>query len=113
MKRISHRTPFVFAALSAVMLMLSGCGVVAVEGLSVVATDKAASDHIVSWLSGKDCSVVSTESGQRYCAEDRQALMQPNLYCYQELASVTCYKEPDPRRLPDERLTPKSNTITP
>lgn len=83
---------------------LAGCGTFfAVEGASVVASDKTASDHVVSLFSGKDCSIVRTERGLSYCAED-EVFIEPRVFCYQTLGSVSCYDRPDPRRSPDQLI---------
>lgn len=81
-----------------------GCGTfLAVEGATTVMSDKTASDHLISWMSGKDCSYVRTERGLTYCAED-EVIIEPRVYCYKTLGSVSCYNEPDPRRSPDELI---------
>lgn len=86
----------------AAVLFLSGCGAVVLEGASVMVSDKTASDHLVSWFSGKDCSVVRSDKGLEYCVEDQPPMIKPNVYCYRTLASVSCYTQPDPRRSPDQ-----------
>lgn len=87
-----------------VSLSVTGCGtIVALEGASIVASDKAASDHLISWLSGKDCSVVRADRGLTYCAEDEVTIV-PQVYCYKTLGSVSCYDRPDPRRSPDQLM---------
>jgi len=83
---------------------LSGCGTfILAEGASTMMSGKPASDHIVSWMSGKDCSVVRTERGLSYCVED-EVKITPKVFCYQTLGSVSCYNRPDPRRSPDELM---------
>lgn len=74
-----------------------------VEGVSVIASDKTATDHVVSLFSGKDCSVVRTERGLSYCVED-EVRIESRVFCYQTLGSVSCYDRPDPRRSPDELM---------
>lgn len=75
-----------------------------IDGAVIVGTQKTMADHVVSVASGKDCSLVRIERGQTYCKEDEVAGPRPNLYCYRELAGVSCYNEPDPRRSEQARL---------
>jgi hypothetical protein len=68
-----------------------------VDGAVVVATDKTIADNAISLASGKDCSLVRKERGLTYCKED-EVIPHPDVYCYRELAGVTCYDKPDTRR---------------
>ncbi len=81
------------------ILAIAGCSVVPVagplEGGSIVLTDKTVTDHIVSFSSGKNCSVIRQNQGLTYCEEDELVPVQ-SLYCYNTLGSVTCYDRPDP-----------------
>lgn len=110
-----------FARLSlvcALLLSLGGCGVTksgadsAVETLgspfnalgtvlildavSVVNTQKTIDDHVVSWISDRDCSSVRASTGGAYCVDPPQPV--PTAirvsYCYQSLAAVDCYDRP-------------------
>lgn len=87
---------FVLAA----MLGLQGCspvGIAQVEAISLMASDKTFVDHLISYGSGKDCSIVRTEQGREYCVEDEKKITQ-NIFCYRNLGGVTCYNQPDPYR---------------
>jgi len=70
-------------------------GVAQIDALTVVGTDKSIVDHVVSYSSGKDCSYVYIEKGNRYCKED-EPVIKPQVYCYRTLANMTCYERPDP-----------------
>lgn len=84
---------------------VAGCGELAVvEGASVLVSGKAASDHVISLASGKDCSVVRTERGLTYCVEDEGLVNQDMYHCYRTLADVVCYTTEDPRHTQDTRL---------
>ena len=65
------------------------------EILSIMGTDKTIADHVISLGSGKNCSTVRRERGLHYCEED-EPQVRPDVYCYNTLARVTCYKQPDP-----------------
>jgi hypothetical protein len=65
------------------------------DAVSVVATDKTIGDHIVSYVSKKDCSTVRTELGMTYCKEDEPKDKSPKIHCYNELGKVTCYEQPE------------------
>ncbi len=83
------------------LIVLGGCGqffpYAEVDVITTMATGKTLPDHAVSFYTGKDCSTVRYEGGRTYCRED-----EPNpdpadgLYCYKELAGVTCYDRLDP-----------------
>lgn len=85
-------------------LALAGCGPAVATGvpglaqvdiLTVMGTEKSLVDHAVSYSSGKDCSYVYVEKGNRYCKED-EPVIKPMVHCYRTLASATCYSAPDP-----------------
>ena len=70
-------------------------GVAQLDIMTVVGTDKTIVDHVVSYSSGKDCSYVYVERGNRYCKED-EVVIKPQVYCYNSLGRATCYERPDP-----------------
>ena len=70
-------------------------GLAQIDILSVVGTDKSIMDHVVSYSSGKDCSNVYVEKGNRYCKED-EPIIKPQVYCYKSIGRATCYERPDP-----------------
>lgn len=87
---------------------LAGCGLetAAVAGGANVAayigTDKTVVDHIATAATGKDCSVLYTNSGGDYCRPhvdpQQEAIRRAEnqVYCYDTLGEVTCYDSPDP-----------------
>jgi len=91
-----------FAVLS-LLVAVAGCGIGAagipgvaeVESVTVIATDKTITDHIISLTSGKNCSSVRKEKGLHYCEED-EPFVEPSVFCYKTLARVTCYDRSDP-----------------
>ena len=87
-----------FVHLLAIGLLLSGCGafpgMTQLQGAVIIGTDKTIEDHIVSFTSGKNCSVVRKEKDLTYCEEDEPKINQ-NMFCYKTLGSVTCYDRPD------------------
>lgn len=95
-----NKRPLTVLAISAAGF-LTACGGVPgytmVDGAVVVATDKTIADNVISLASGKDCSLVRKERGMTYCVED-EVIPRPEVYCYRELAGVTCYDKPDTRR---------------
>jgi hypothetical protein len=74
-----------------------------VEGISLNQTDKLMSDHVVSAITGQDCSFLKYKDTGNYCrsaaeiaeqaAKERRDL---SGYCYRRLGRVTCYDSPDP-----------------
>ena len=81
------------------LLALPACSLipplVAIEGGSVIISDKTATDHFASYASGKDCSSVRSELGKTYCKEDESEYT-PTVYCYRTLGDITCYNLADP-----------------
>lgn len=92
--------------------LLSGCAVAAlpaaavyggVEGLSLNHTDKLMSDHLVSAVTGQDCSFLKYKDTGIYCrsaaeiaAEEAKARRDISTYCYRRRGIVTCQESPDP-----------------
>jgi len=75
-------------------VLAAGCAeFLGVEGVSVMATEKTLGDHIVSYSSGKDCSTLRKDRGLTYCKEDEK-IPPMNVFCYNTLGEVTCYREP-------------------
>ncbi len=107
------RRTFIWALLACLGIGLSGCGfeevvppiaiAAAVEGASLNQTGKTASDHIVSWVTGEDCSVLRSQTkNTKYCmtkaeiAQQEAELHRPYVgSCYKVRGNVTCYDEPD------------------
>ncbi|MCC7168171.1 MAG: hypothetical protein IT565_11440 [Rhodospirillales bacterium] len=92
----------------ALALALAGCdafteqypqtsGYLGVEVVSLVATGKTATDHLMSMATGQDCSSIRAKDEGRYCVSRLgEPIKKPDVYCYRTLGQVTCYKEPDP-----------------
>lgn len=88
-----------------VTFLLQGCGLAiyaATETASLSNTKKTASDHILSFLTGDDCSVLDYQKTGHYChsaaeiAEQAAQERNPKTYCYRQLSGVNCYVKPDP-----------------
>lgn len=97
----------------ALATLLSGCVAAAaipaaavyagVEGISLNHTDKLMSDHVVSAVTGQDCSFLKYKETGIYCrsaaeiaAEEAKARRDLSGYCYRRRGLVTCYDTPDP-----------------
>lgn len=82
-----------------------------VEGISLNQTDKLMSDHVVSAVTGQDCSFLEYKDTGNYCrsaaelaeqaAKERRDL---SGYCYRRRGMVTCYDSPDPTATPEVRV---------
>lgn len=68
------------------------------DGLSVINTQKTIDDHLVSWISGKDCSTIKAIKGEDYCQAKpvKTPTVARTSYCYKNLAGTTCYTQPLP-----------------
>ena len=74
------------------------------EAVSYLATGKIMEDNVASFFTGKDCSLGRKLSGEgKYCMTtleleraNRPKWSIQKVYCYQSLASPTCYTQPSP-----------------
>ena len=86
---------------------LTGLAVVGAGVVSLSATKKLPLDHVASWVSGKDCSVVVQAETGRYCrdeADATQMVAAAPLYCYRTLGEITCYAAPDEQASASRRV---------
>ncbi len=74
-----------------------------VNGATVVGSEKTLGDHIISYVSGINCSTVRRNLGRTYCEEDEPNPV-PRVFCYPTIGKITCYDTPDPRRQPFEKV---------
>ncbi|BAE50144.1 hypothetical protein [Paramagnetospirillum magneticum] len=65
------------------------------EALSLINTHKTMGDHVIGWITGKDCSSPRAERGEGYCRDWPDRPSPPaQVYCYSTLARPTCYSQP-------------------
>ncbi len=65
------------------------------EAFSLINTHKTAGDHIIGWITGKDCSSPRAERGDAYCMDWPGKPAPPQqVYCYSTLARPSCYAQP-------------------
>lgn len=83
-------------------LLAAGCmsmvGMAAAPGAAIgttVASGKTPVDHLVSAITGKDCSIRRNRQGLTYCVEDEKT-PPVRVVCYRTLGDVSCYDHPDP-----------------
>lgn len=88
--------------LAAAALWLGACAAETVAGVGITgnivslnATKKTLVDHVVSGITGEDCSVISLEQTGEYCP-DKVEVVRSDVYCYRTLAAVDCHYLPDP-----------------
>jgi hypothetical protein len=111
-RRLPLRRLFGSALLLAGALALAGCeaigvlpaaGIAAtVEGVSLNASGKTVSDHLVSAVTGEDCSVLRYTKNGKYCLTEAEiAAEQARLHrpyegtCYHVRGNVACYDQAD------------------
>ena len=104
--------PLLLLAGLALGLPLGGCeaigvlpaaGIAAtVEGVSLNASGKTVSDHLVSAVTGEDCSVLRYTKNGKYCLTEAEiAAAQARLHrpyegtCYKVRGNVACYDQAD------------------
>ncbi len=83
--------------------VLPAAGIAAtVEGVSLNASGRTVSDHLVSAITGDDCSVLRYTKDGRYCLSDAEiAAEQARLHrpyegtCYKVRGNVACYDQAD------------------
>lgn len=96
MKKTAKLLVAAFVLMSGLFVAACDPGTItAVEGVSLMGSDKTVVDHVISLSSGKNCSTVRRNQGLTYCVEDMPQIRQ-NLYCYRDLGGVTCYDHADP-----------------
>ncbi len=98
----------------AVVLLLCGCGFATqsglattpkplsnpytffqLEALSLINTHKTMGDHIIGWITDKDCSSPRSERGEEYCRDwPGRPTPPPQVYCYASLAKPSCFSQP-------------------
>jgi len=73
-----------------------------IEGVSLNQSGKTASDHVVSAITGEDCSVLRYTKNGKYCLTDAEiAAEQARLHrpyegtCYKVRGNVACYDQAD------------------
>lgn len=66
-----------------------------------VQTDKTMTDHVVSYVSGDDCSILYTQDGGDYCRDEGEDgggnSVSQQTYCYRTIAGIDCYLQEDPK----------------
>lgn len=109
----------ILSAVSLAALLLSGCDtttalVTTTIGIATfVQTDKTATDHVASFVTEQDCSILHVADDEPYCQEEvpgaeelaeaarakkqeERLELQAQAYCYRTLGAISCYREPDP-----------------
>jgi hypothetical protein len=73
-----------------------GATLLVVDGISVINTQKTIDDHLVSLLTGEDCSTVRASMGDHYCVEEPVPvpMIARTSYCYKTLAKISCFDQP-------------------
>lgn len=88
-----------------------------VSGASLAVTDRTVSDHVVSLVTGHDCSAVRYFDGGYYCVPQAapNTPVETRLYCYRSIGGITCYdtKVPgeDSRMVSDPRHVVGARTV--
>ncbi len=83
----------------------------AVEGMALNHTDKTATDHFISTITGQDCNFLTYKATGKYCrsaaeiaAERARLARDVSGYCYRVRGAVTCFTEPDPTASGETRV---------
>ena len=95
-------------------LLTGGCqtpiefGLNGIGLMSYVGTGKGLSDHVISFVAGRDCSMRGLIYDGQFCRDPEEvppeAQAAEPVYCYRTLAAVECYTQPDPFSPPSRRL---------
>jgi hypothetical protein len=59
-------------------------------------TKKLPTDHILSAITGRDCSIIHYEGDGSYCVDPPRTVKYSNVYCIKTLGSVECHRRNDP-----------------
>ncbi|CAK0759501.1 hypothetical protein CCP1ISM_900003 [Azospirillaceae bacterium] len=111
-------TPVLAVALIGMaMVGIAGCEPVTGVGIgvsSLSATKKLPTDHLISSMTGRDCSVVSYEKTGEYCPPPPREIDRSDTYCFKTLGGVECHDRPDPYRNRNQSLaSPLPKPVTP
>ena len=75
--------------------------IVGTSAASLAHTDKTVPDHVATWVTGEDCSLLRyTEEDGPYCSPEAEAdptLEGRQVVCYRTLGAIDCYEAPDPK----------------
>ncbi|MEI6986474.1 MAG: hypothetical protein WCK65_10110 [Rhodospirillaceae bacterium] len=71
--------------------------------LTLPATKKLPTDHVLTWATGKDCSIIHFEKEGEYCKSYPQEVDRSKLVCTKTLGGVDCHERPD-RHAGNERI---------
>ncbi|MEI6557512.1 MAG: hypothetical protein WCO00_03825 [Rhodospirillaceae bacterium] len=93
--------------MAAVALLVAGCAtepvakiLVPIELGAAMATlpqtKKTPTDHLMSWATGRDCSIIHYEQGGAFCEDSPKEIDRRSLYCFKTLGGVECHQRPDP-----------------
>lgn len=100
------------------LLLLSGCGLLAdplfmgITAGAIPIFHRTPFDMAASAITGKDCSVVNLDKGERYC-RDPEPPPEPPVFCTRSLGTADCWAEP--RHLPNRprEIADGPRTLTP
>jgi len=79
--------------------VLAGCDPVlaTAAGMTTLpATKKLPPDHLASWATGRDCSIIHFEKDGEYCREPEKAIDRSDTVCVRTLGAVECHPRADP-----------------
>jgi hypothetical protein len=88
-----------FAPGLALLSLLTGCGPAVPVGIGVVSAasipifHRSPVDMVASAASGRDCSVVNLDKGERYC-RPKDRVPQPPEFCTRSLGVPDCWTDP-------------------
>jgi len=70
-------------------------GFVNLEVLSVINTKKTLTDHVATWVTGKDCSTIRAQREGVWCVDwPGPPPPRQQVYCYSSIARPSCYSQP-------------------
>ena len=75
--------------------------IVGSSAASLAHTDKTLPDHVATWVTGEDCSLLRyTEEDGPYCEPEAKVEVDQagnRIVCYRTLGAIDCYEAPDPK----------------
>lgn len=74
----------------------TGVGLIGLELFSVINTQKTVVDHMLGFMTNKDCSTLRAQDGGEYCKDVVRLLPRETrtVYCYRSLGGVNCFDRP-------------------
>jgi len=81
--------------------------------LTLPATKKLPTDHVMSWVTGRDCSIIHYEKDGDFCPPNPKEIDRSDLVCVKTLGAVECHPRNDRYATNDRALASPPPKVLP